>query len=145
MTVGKEDIEFEFLDEEKDVTAGDFLKRRLTFMLTHFSYEQLSGLSIDGLNKKIEYYNLLLDQMSRQFTNPESVWADPAFAACVTDGEYDLYEPLTENQQMEILRVADQISGNFDKAREDAQDRRFERLGTLVSSIPLMGRIQGKA
>ena len=128
MTDGIEGIEFHFLNRDPGMTGSEFLKKQLSFMLDHFSYEKLSGLSIDGLSEKIIYYNSLRDHLYNRFTNPDSIWADPEFAACVTDGEYDLYEPLTENQRMEIIRVCDQISGNFDKAREDTQDRKAARI-----------------
>lgn len=135
MPKSSDEVQFHFLDQESEMSGEEFLKSNLSFMLDHFSYENLSGLSVSELNKKIDYYNFIRENIYASYLDSESMWAEPGFKAIALDGEDHLYEPLTKSQRMEIIRVCDQIRGNFDKAYEDAKDRKFSRIKSIINSI----------
>lgn len=138
-----ENNEFHFLEIDKDMTADEFLEKRLSYMLEHFSYDELSGLPVEDLNEQIGFYNDLIEDTRRQFMNPDSIYADkPVLAEWATGEEQDRYDPLTEEQNKQIRSVSNKISRNFAKAREDAQDRKANRLATLMGSIPVLSRLQ---
>lgn len=53
--------------------------------------------------------------------------------------EVDLYKPLTTEQENQIEVTKRRIERNFDKAFEDARDKRFQRLANILGSLPGLG------
>ncbi|WP_226479361.1 hypothetical protein [Natrinema amylolyticum] len=143
MTTEPESENFHFLEDHPDEDGDKFLKRRLSYMLDQFSYQRLSGCSVEELNNQIEYYNLVLKDTYKNFTNSDFDFAeDPEMYEFIAGEELDLHEPLTSAQRMQIASVASKINANFDKAREDARDKKYERLSLIMDSIPVLNRLK---
>lgn len=112
-------------------------------MRERFSYERLSGCSKEELNNQVNYYNEILRDTYEHFGNEDSIFtADPEVYEYVSGEEADFYKPLNSDQEMQIVSVAGEIHMNFDKAWEDAKDRKYKRLNLLANSLPLLNRLQ---
>ena len=136
---------FHFLHEDPEEDGDEFLESRLSYILDRFSYDKLSGCSVDELNNQIELYNVLMKDTREKFLNPDFAFAEePGLYEYMTGEELEFYEPLTPSQRKQIASVASEVNMNFDKAREDARDRKYERLSMLLNSIPVINRLKAK-
>jgi hypothetical protein len=138
----EEQNDSQFLGTPNDETADGFLERRLAFIEEHFSYEELTGLSIDELENQRKSYNDYLNSVYSRFTHEDFVFADDLETYnAITDSEEQLFAPLSEPQQRQILATTEKIHRNFDKAYQDAKDRKVNRIASIMSSIPVVRRL----
>lgn len=114
-------------------------------MESHFSYENLTGLSEEGLNGEIGYYNDLINDLYSHFANKEFTFAEhlDSYEALIGE-EVDIYEPLSQEQSKQITETTRKVKRNFDKAHEDFRDTRIERIGYFLSSVPGLRRLRLK-
>ena len=136
---------FHFLEEGTKETGNEFLRQRLTYLQEYFSYSELSGLSAGELERQHKLFKIMVEKTKLRYANPDFVFSDELEVyESLIDEELDLYEPLSEEQRMQIVSAINKINRNFDKAREDARDKKFERLSKVVSSVPFLNRVQRK-
>ncbi|GAA3861561.1 hypothetical protein [Haloarcula argentinensis] len=139
MTEGNSREETHFLNEPENESADEFLQRRLEFIEEHFAYERLCGLSKDGLREELDTYQAMLTVTKNRFSNFKYS-DDPLLYAVWAENMDEQFEPLTAEQENQIEVTDSIVHRNFDKAIEDAKNRRFERISNLLSSIPGVGR-----
>jgi hypothetical protein len=139
MTHGIRREEAHFLNEPEYDIADEFLQRRLEFIEEHFAYERISGLSKAGLHQERDTYQAILTVTKNHFS--DFTYADDPLLDLMREEEMDgKFKPLTGKQQNQIELTKSVVHRNFDKAFEDAKNRRFERISNLFSSIPAIGR-----
>ena len=145
MSVYSSEGEFVFLDKPSDETADEFLKRRLSHLESHFSYEYLSALSEERLEEEIQYYNDHIKEIRSHFMDEDSVYVEnPELYESIVGESLDLYEPMTQPQLRQYRETTTKVKSNFDKAYQDWKDRRINRITTIFNSVPLLRRLSSK-
>ncbi|WP_139171327.1 hypothetical protein [Natronorubrum texcoconense] len=143
MSIEQESGEFHFIERGTNESADEFLKRRLLHIENRFSYERLSGCSIEELDAQRQQYNFYLENMRSRFASPDFIFADDVDMYKELVGkEVELYDSLSSDQRMQIQSVAGKVHINFDKALEDARDRKFQRLSMAMDSIPVLNQLK---
>ena len=130
--------EAHFLDKPSDETADEFLKRNLTFVEEEFSYEELSGLPMEELDRQRRTCNAFFRVIRGKFMHEEFIFADDPEGYEFLFGEpLDMYEPLSDKQENQIYITEKRVQRNFARAYSEARERKHERLTKLIEAFPI--------